>query len=311
MPVFNTGLWTLGNDATWTPVWRKEVSYTASVNLTKVQGRHEIRSGFDFVRLTLDHWQPEIGNPRGDAHVRRRHHRHSRATPGVGGWNSYAAFLLGQMSGYGKSVQFEEMTGRENQYGLYVSDRWQVNEKLTVNLGLRYEYYPLMSRADRGLEQLDYNTFMIRLGGLGGNPEGPRHQGGQGALRAAPRPRLPHQREHGVPRRLRQDVQPAAVVAADARVLSGDDRLQRCRRRTASSPTAPSRTAFPARRTRTSRAATSRCRAASTCARPIRTMSSAGHTQSWNMFIERRLPLDVSVSARLRRHARPMTATPT
>ena len=25
------------------------------------------------------------------------------------------------MSGYGKSVQFEEMTGRENQYGLYVT----------------------------------------------------------------------------------------------------------------------------------------------------------------------------------------------
>ena len=41
-----------------------------------------------------------------------------------------------------KSVQFEEMTGRENQFGFYVSDRWQVNEKLTLNLGLRYEYVP-------------------------------------------------------------------------------------------------------------------------------------------------------------------------
>ena len=28
---------TLGNNAGWTPVWRKEISYTASVNLTKVQ----------------------------------------------------------------------------------------------------------------------------------------------------------------------------------------------------------------------------------------------------------------------------------
>ena len=50
------------------------------------------------------------------------------------------------MSSYSKSVQFEEMSGRENQYGLYVTDRWQVNEKLTLNLGLRYEYYPLMTR---------------------------------------------------------------------------------------------------------------------------------------------------------------------
>ena len=77
MPVFNTGLSTLGNNADWTPVWRKEVSYTASVNLTKVAGRHEIRIGFDFVRLTLDHWQPEVGNPRGTFDVRRRHHRHA------------------------------------------------------------------------------------------------------------------------------------------------------------------------------------------------------------------------------------------
>jgi outer membrane receptor protein involved in Fe transport len=172
LPVFNTGMSVLGNNATWTPVWRKEVSYTASVNLTKVHGRHELRSGFDFVRLTLDHWQPEVGNPRGNLSFSSS----ITGIPGfaqtnVGTWNSYAAFLLGQMSGYNKSVQFEEMTGRENQYGLYAADRWQVNEKLTLNLGLRYEYYPLMSRADRGLEQLDYNTFNIKLGGLGGNPK--------------------------------------------------------------------------------------------------------------------------------------------
>ena len=169
MPQINTGLRQIGNDSGWTPVWRTEVSYTASVNLTKVAGRHEVRSGFDFVRLTLDHWQPEINNPRGQLTFGGG----ITGQPGYSSlsWNNYAAFLLGMPSTYGKSVQFEEMTGRENQYGLYVADRWQVNEKLTLNLGLRYEYYPLMSRADRGLELLDLNTFQIRLGGLGGNPK--------------------------------------------------------------------------------------------------------------------------------------------
>ena len=170
MPVISTGLSALGNDAGWTPVWRREVSYTASANLTKVQGHHEIRTGFDFVRLTLDHWQPEVGNPRGTLSFGGGI-TGQPGYAGVGGWNSYSTFLLGLMSGYGKSVQFEEMTGRENQYGLYIADRWQVNPKLTVNLGLRYEYYPLMSRADRGLEQLDYSTFIVKLGGLGGNPK--------------------------------------------------------------------------------------------------------------------------------------------
>ena len=170
MPQFNTGLSALGNGDGWTPVWRKEISYTASVNLTKVSGRHELRSGFDFVRLTLDHWQPEISNPRGTLTFGGGI-TGQPGYAGVGGWNGYAAFLLGQLSEYGKSVQFEEMTGRENQFGLYVADRWQVNEKLTVNLGLRYEYYPLMSRANRGLELLNYDTFNIQLGGLGGNPK--------------------------------------------------------------------------------------------------------------------------------------------
>jgi outer membrane receptor protein involved in Fe transport len=170
MPQVATGLSVLGNNSTWTPVWRDERSYTVSTNLTKVAGRHEVRTGFDFVRLRLTHWQPEVGNPRGLLTFGGG----VTGTPGyagVGGWNGYAAFLLGEMSSYAKSVQFEELSGRENQYGLYVADRWQVNEKLTVNLGLRYEYYPLMSRQDRGIELLDIDTFNVRLGGLGGNPQ--------------------------------------------------------------------------------------------------------------------------------------------
>ena len=67
------------------------------------------------------------------------------------------------MSSYGKSVQFEEMTTNEDQYGLYINDRWQVNDKLTVNAGLRWEYYPLMQRDNRGFEQLDLNTFQVLL----------------------------------------------------------------------------------------------------------------------------------------------------
>ena len=63
------------------------------------------------------------------------------------------------------------MTGREWQYGLYVTDRWQASDKLTLNVGLRFEFYPLMKRADRGIERLDLATYEVLLGGLGGTPE--------------------------------------------------------------------------------------------------------------------------------------------
>ncbi|HEY8548526.1 MAG TPA: TonB-dependent receptor [Vicinamibacterales bacterium] len=170
MPAFNVGLNTLGNNDTWTPLDRKERSYTVTTNLTKLAGNHEFRAGFDFIRYQLDHWQPELGSgPRGIFDFSGN----ITGTPGysANAWNQYAAFLLGLTSGYGKSIQFETMTGRENQYGLFVNDRWQVNDKLTLTLGLRYEYYPLMTRANRGIERLDFDTWEVLLGGVGNVPK--------------------------------------------------------------------------------------------------------------------------------------------
>ncbi len=168
MPQVSTGLSTLGNVDTWTPVWRDERSYTVSANLTKVRGSHDLRTGFDFIRLRLNHWQPEVSNPRGILTFGSN----VTSTPGYSGssWNTYAGFLLGELTSFNKSEQFEELSGRENQYGLYVADRWQANHKLTVNLGLRYEYYPLMRRESRGIEILDLPSYTVRLGGVGGNP---------------------------------------------------------------------------------------------------------------------------------------------
>src|SRR5437879_11967790 len=78
--------------------------------------------------------------------------------------------MLRQITSFNKSRQFEELSGRENQYGLYPSDRWMPSEKITLNLGVRYEYYPLMQRESRGIERLDIPTYTVRLGGVGGNP---------------------------------------------------------------------------------------------------------------------------------------------
>ena len=55
-----------------------------------------------------------------------------------------------------KGDQYVLMTGREFQFGWYAQDRWQATRKLTISLGLRYEYFPLMTRAaGKGLERLD------------------------------------------------------------------------------------------------------------------------------------------------------------
>ena len=121
--------------------------------------------------MELNHWQPELGyGPRGwfsfDGGAT------TQAPSGSPDeFNAYAQFLLGLPSYMTKSLQYELQTGREWQYGLYVRDRWQVNKDLTVNLGLRWELYPMMTRENRGIEYYDNTNNTVLLGGLGGNPD--------------------------------------------------------------------------------------------------------------------------------------------
>ena len=49
------------------------------------------------------------------------------------------------------------MKTREWQLAWYMGDRWHVSRNLTLTLGLRYEYYPLINRGDRGVES--YNPW--------------------------------------------------------------------------------------------------------------------------------------------------------
>ncbi|MGH9163796.1 MAG: TonB-dependent receptor, partial [Vicinamibacteraceae bacterium] len=86
-------------------------------------------------------------------------------------YNTYAAFLLGLVDTASKALQFENFSANEWQHALYVRDRWSVSPKLTVDIGVRWEYYPVLRRATRQIEMLDLDTLDVLIGGMGGNPE--------------------------------------------------------------------------------------------------------------------------------------------
>jgi hypothetical protein len=172
MPEFRTGFQALGNSPTWTPTYRDEGTTSLSSNVTKVASNHEFRFGYRLDYLHLDNWQPERANPRG----RFDFAGNATRTFGTGSqtanfYNTYASFLLGLVGTARKSYQYELFTGREWQHAMYLRDRWSVSQKITLDLGLRWEYYPIMTRADRQIEMLDRNTLDVLIGGVGGNPK--------------------------------------------------------------------------------------------------------------------------------------------
>jgi hypothetical protein len=156
----------------WMPLRRVEESYTHTDNLTWTKGAHELKFGFDLVRHHLNHWQPEIGNfgPRGGlGFAGGETALNGGSAPNQ--YNAYGAFLLGLSDDAEKSLEYIEATGREWQFGFYARDRWQVSRNLTVSIGLRYELYPLMTRAGYGIERYDPANNDVYLGGRGTVPE--------------------------------------------------------------------------------------------------------------------------------------------
>jgi hypothetical protein len=174
----------LGNTEGWNPLYRNDQSFTFNTNASWTKGQHDIRFGFDVVHHTMKHWQPELGyGPRGAfsfaSGVTALNPEEFGATVGFqdgtpsfeNDWNGLAGFLLGTPTTTGKSSQFIRMTSFENQYALYVRDRWRWGSKLTLDLGLRWELYPNRTREDGlGIESYDPETNEALIGGRGGIP---------------------------------------------------------------------------------------------------------------------------------------------
>src|SRR5690606_39302294 len=64
----------------------------------------------------------------------------------------------------------EEYTTRAKLFSMYVRDRWQVTPNLTFSIGTRWEYFPMPTRADRGMEIYDFENNLMRVCGVGSIP---------------------------------------------------------------------------------------------------------------------------------------------
>jgi hypothetical protein len=164
-----TDLGTPGNNY---PYYRYDRSWSYVANFNWAQRRHDVRFGLDIARQDQNQVQAEGaygGAQGGFAFV-------GGPTSILGGpspnqFNSYATFLLGLPTTFGKATIIpDQFTTRLMMYSLYIRDRWVATPRLTISYGVRWEYFPLPTRADHGLEIYDPATNKTSICGYGSVP---------------------------------------------------------------------------------------------------------------------------------------------
>jgi hypothetical protein len=180
-----TGIANIGNTNTGSPFKFRDNQYTGAWNVTKIQGSHNIRFGFEYDKFALNHFQPQggtFGTARGtfgfDGSITALKGGSANVNSDPAGAalpaspaNSWAQFLLGYPSEAGKVTQFNDPNSlRFSTWAVYARDMWQVSPKLTIDYGLRWEYYPIYSHDYYGATRFDPSTDNIYIGGEGGEP---------------------------------------------------------------------------------------------------------------------------------------------
>jgi hypothetical protein len=137
---------------------RPVMNHTVAVTLSKAQSAHFIRTGFEFrAYQETDHFfsAAQTGQFNFDATWTRGPQDNSATAPGSIG-QSVAAFLLGLPSASSLVARSADYAEQSNSWGVFVQDDWKVSRKLTINLGLRYEFeQPLHERYNRSVVSFD------------------------------------------------------------------------------------------------------------------------------------------------------------
>jgi hypothetical protein len=126
-----------------------------SDTLSMVRGKHTIKLGIQLRRSQFNIFQ--VNAPRGRIGFNGRYTRNPLS--GAGGY-SLADMLLG-LSNSARLSSLSSLANRQSSYGTFVMDDWRVTPRLTLNLGLRYDYTSPIVEAHDHQGNLDFATGEI------------------------------------------------------------------------------------------------------------------------------------------------------
>jgi hypothetical protein len=144
------------------PILRRENTFEELDNVTWTRGKHTLRLGVDVRRRQVTEYQTNQGNGRFNFSTG------FTAQPGVSSGDAIASMLLGYptLEQQDYLLVWPGMRGIET--GWYVADDWRVNSKLTLNIGIRWEYYSPYSEIGNRLANFNPTTDKLMLAGQNG-----------------------------------------------------------------------------------------------------------------------------------------------
>jgi hypothetical protein len=178
-----SSLSTMGNSAVSNPFLFRDNQYTFAANLSWIHGAHNFRFGGGIDRYDMNRFQGQL-----DFGVRGGFSFTGGVTSLKGGpstdeYNSWADYLLGLPQSLGKDYVFlNPSTTREWEFAGYARDNWQVTKKLSINYGVRWEYYPIPTVSHYGSANFNWTIDTAYLGGVGGVPSNAYMTTGPGQL---------------------------------------------------------------------------------------------------------------------------------
>jgi hypothetical protein len=152
------------------PWIRGESNVDVANHWTKVAGNHTFKVGGELRRIHDSLLQGLTYGPRG-AYTFAEDQTGLLGGPATDFHNAIASMLLDQPSGAGRDLFTYFPRYRQWWVFLYAADKWQATSKLTLDYGLRWEFYPPATPASRGgFSNYNPSTFSLIVAGVGGNP---------------------------------------------------------------------------------------------------------------------------------------------
>jgi hypothetical protein len=150
---------------------RSERTFEFATVFTKLIGNHSIKFGEDF-RHTRDFLlqTQDNGGPRGEFQFRANQTGLPSDNASLSGFgNAFASFLLDVPSRVQRDLRVTDPGVRFWAFFTFIQDKWEVSKNLTIDLGLRHEYYtPFVGLVDQGgLSNYDPATNSLQVAGYG------------------------------------------------------------------------------------------------------------------------------------------------